>query len=163
MTSKSKHLLTGITILLLMSVFRLPAQPYSQIRDVDILADKQIVLHLDYPRQYDTVKIIGMNQISPKHTKVSYLQHGIYCEAIVNSDRKDMLLVATGVAIPEEEVPGPVMAAFKKSEYGDWKITNTLAMRTPYGSWFYAIDTEYGDTFLRVFYNELGAPINAPY
>jgi hypothetical protein len=160
MSLKINTILLGILIL---SFFRLPAQPFSQIRDVDILADQRIVLHLDYPRQYDTLKIIRMKQISPKHTRISYIQHGIYCEAIINSDRKDMLLVASGVAIPEEEVPGPVLAAFEKSDYGDWKITGILAMRTPYESWFYAIDAEYGDTFLRLFYNELGAPVNAPY
>ena len=109
---------------------QLQGQAFTEIRDADILSEKHLVLKTQYPLRYDTVEILGPKPVSDRLTKVSYLDEGVYCEVILNSDRKDMLLVAMGVYVPGAEVPGPVMDAFKRSDHGDWDVTATLAMRT---------------------------------
>lgn len=157
-----RFILTFMTLWLATAI-QITGQPYSEIRDVKILEKQHIVLEREYPRGFDTLEILGHSRISYKYEKIIYREKGVYCEAILNTGYDDMMLVASGVAVPEKEMPGPVMDAFRKSEYGSWKIVNTLAMRTPYDPWFFAIDVQRGDTFLRIFYNKLGTIKKSPY
>ncbi len=156
-----------MTLMIIAALFtittHLDGQAFTEIKDVDILSKQHLVLETQFPLRFDTVEILGTTPLRGRLTKVSYLDEGAYCEVILNSDRKDMLLVAMGVYIPGTEVPGPVLDAFRKSEYGNRDVTASLAMRTPYGPWFYAVDVNRGDTVLRLFYDELGHPKKAPY
>ena len=139
------------------------AQPFSTVKDVDILEDELLVLDLDFPHRFDTVAILGAFPLGEKHTRIIYNDQGIYCEAIVNKDRKDLLLVATAVEVPRSEVPDIVMDVVSDGEHGSWAIDRTLAMRTPYGPWFYAIDVKKDGKETRLFYDERGGYVDPPY
>ncbi len=89
---------------------------------------------------FDTLVVKEVKELNDKHSKVIYEDEGIYCEVIVNSHRKDMLLIATAIEKPQDQIPEIVMEAFKQSEFSSWQIEKTLAMKTPYDSWFYAFD-----------------------
>lgn len=152
-----------LTILMMFLAAGTIGQPFSVVKDIDILEDKYLVLEMDYPHMIDTLSIIEIYQVDEKHARILYSKDGIYCEAIVNRDRKDMILVATAVAIPGDQVPDIVMDVFREGDYGSWNIDNTLAMRTPYGPWFYAIDVSKDDTYLRLFYDDTGNYKKSPY
>lgn len=139
------------------------AQPFSEIVDIDLLSNEEVVLVREHPHMLDTLRIIDIYDIDGKHSKIAFYEEGIYCEAIVNSERKDLMLVATGVGIPQDEVPEIVMDVVKEGDFGSWEIYNTMVMRTPYSPWFYAIDVRQDSVHLRLFYNSKGVMKNAPY
>jgi hypothetical protein len=154
---------TLIPVIFALLTAGMSGQPFSTVKDVDILEDELLVLDLDYPHRFDTVAILGAFPLGEKHTRIIYNDQGIYCEAIVNKDRKDLLLVATAVEIPRSEVPDIVMHVVRDGDYGSWNIDRTLAIRTPYGPWFYAIDVTNNSDEERLFYDERGGYVDPPY
>lgn len=157
-----KIILLTIPMYFLTGIF-VKGQPFSEIVDVDILANKEVVLVREHPHKLDTLRIVEIFDIDDKHSKIVFYEDNIYCEAIVNSERKNLMLVATGVGIPQEEVPDIVMDVVEEGNFGSWEIYNTLVMRTPYSPWFYAIDVKQDSVHLRLFYNSKGSVKEAPY
>ncbi|MDA3943209.1 MAG: hypothetical protein PF694_06675 [Bacteroidetes bacterium] len=158
-----KIFLISLSFFLLTTHNQIDAQSFTEIKDVDILADSRIVLEKVNPSVFDTLVVKDVMELNDKHSKVIYEDEGIYCEVIVNSHRKDMLLIATAIEKPQDQIPEIVMEAFKQSEFSSWQIEKTLAMKTPYDSWFYAFDISKNNKNERLFYDELGAYKSPPY
>ncbi len=116
------------------------AQEGSVLKDVDILENQKTVLKEDYPHVFAEVDIKDVQKISDKHSKVFYKKGEDQYEAVVNSGRKDLLLVATSKVMNESEMPNVVMDAFKSSKYKRWNVDKTYEVTTPYSSLFYRID-----------------------
>ncbi len=146
----------SLVFIFMLSVSQLFAQPYSSIEDVDILEQQKDVLRQKYEHEFDELDILGGNRIDEIHTMIAYKKDGIYHEAVLNSERNEMMLVSTAAHIPVEDVPDVVMNAFKDSEYGNMEIVKTFQVDTPYGEDFIRIDVKEDDETERVYFNELG-------
>lgn len=140
------------------------AQEGAQIKDVDILEEQKKVIMEDYPFHFENVKITNVEQINSKHSKVYYIQDSINYEAVVNSNRKDMLLIATAREIPIAELPDIVKDVFKASENGSSSIIKAFIVTTPYSSGFYRIDFKGDEKELEsIYYDKLGQYQKPPY
>ncbi len=160
------HIYLAFLLLKGVSVF---AQSGSVLKDVDILENQEIVLKEDYPNVFAEVDIKKVQKINNKHTKVYYEKGNQHYEAVVNSGRKDLLLVATSKLITENELPNIVMDAFKSSKFKNWNIVKTFEVLTPYSSLFYRIDVtknkrKKDESKIRsLFYSHLGQYKKPPY
>lgn len=132
------------------------AQPYTSIEDIDILEQQKDVLRQKYEHEFDELDVLGGYRIDEIHTMIAYKKDGIYHEAVLNSERNEMMLVSTAAQVPVEDVPDVVMNAFKDSEYGNMEVVKTFRVNTPYGEDFIRIDVKEGDETERVYFNELG-------
>ena len=140
------------------------AQEGAPIKDVGILEEQKKVLVQDYPHHFEKVNITNVEQFSPKHSKVYYTKEGVNYEAVVNSDRKDLLLVATAREIPIAELPAIVKDALKASENGSSPIKKAFIVSTPYSSGFYRIDINQNAKETKsVYYDKLGQYQKPPY
>lgn len=138
------------------------AQHSSQIKDVDELKKEDKVLVESYPNVFKGAEISKVEKLNSTHSKVHYLVDGNIFEAIVNADRKDLLLVATCELIKNDDLPQLVKNVFTKEVKG--KIEKSFAVTTPYSSQIYRIDYVKKDGELKsVFYDKLGAVQKAPY
>jgi len=145
------------------------AQEYSVIKDVDVLEKEKTVLKEDYPHVFIEVEIRDVQKINDRQSKVFYQKGNQQYEAVVNSGREDLLLVATSRVINEKEMPNIVMDAFKNSKYNSWNIERTFEVTTPYTSVFYRIDVSKENIadekkkFESLFYTHLGQYEKPPY
>ncbi len=138
------------------------AQGHTQIKDVDELKTEDKVLVESYPHVFKGAKVNKVEKLNSKHSKVYYSVGGNEFEAIVNSDRKDLLLVATCKVIKNDELPQLVKDVFTKEVKG--KIEKSFSVTTPYSSEIYRIDYVKKDGELKsMFYDKLGAVQKAPY
>lgn len=138
------------------------AQQGTQIKDVDELKKEDKVLIESYPHVFKGVEINKVERLNSKHAKIYYSVEGNEFEAIVNADRKDLLLVATCRVIKNDELPDIVKDVFTKDVKG--KIEKAYEVTTPYTAEIYRIDYVKKDGELKsIFYNELGAVQKAPY
>ncbi len=167
--TKSKFRQIMVCSILLLYGLSTFAQEYSAIEDVDILEEQKTVLMRDYPHIFTGVEIKDVRKINSKHSKVFYENGNQQYEAVVNSDRKDMLLVATCRVISEKEMPEVVMDAFKNSKYENWDIIETFEVTTPDSGLFYRIDVSKNNTMNEkeeiksIFYTHLGQYRKPPY
>ncbi len=145
------------------------AQEHSVIRDVDVLENQKTVLKKDYPHVFTGVEIKDVQKINSSQSKVFYEKDNQQYEAVVNSDRKDLLIVATSRVINEKEMPNVVMDAFKSSEDKNRNIEKTFEVTTPYSSLFYRIDVSEKNkaqekkNIKSLFYTHLGQYKKPPY
>jgi len=145
------------------------AQEYSVIKYVDVLEKQKIVLKKEYPHVFAEVEIKDVQKINSKQSKVFYEKGNQQYEVVVNSGRKDLLLVATSRVINEKEMPNIVMDAFKSSKYKNWNIEKTFEVTTPYSSLLYRIDVSKKTTgkeknkIKSLFYSHLGQYKKPPY
>lgn len=157
----SKFSLMIISLLLNLNVV---AQEGVQIKDVDILEEQKKVIMEDYPLHLEKVNITNVEQINSKHSKVYYIKDSINYEAVVNSNRKDMLLIATAREIPISELPEIVKDVFKASENGSSLINKAFIVTTPYSSGFYRIDFNRNEKEMEsIYYDKWGQYQKPPY
>ncbi|MFW5886804.1 MAG: hypothetical protein ACOCUL_03520 [Bacteroidota bacterium] len=154
--------LLSISIFILV-ITHIIGQEYTVIKDVEEIEKHKYVLEREYPLSFDSLKIHAVYKIDDKHSKITYSEKGVYSEVTVNSAKKDLLIIAKAVEIPNENVPKVVMDGLKESKYGDWEIDKTFKVRKPFTGWFYGIDVSKNDEYLRVYYDELGQYQQAPY
>jgi len=152
-----------LNILILLTSYHIVGQAFTNIKHVDIIADQKIVIEKENPYLFDTLRILDVIMIDDKHSIITFKDEGIYHEAIVNDKRKDMLLVAIAVELSKEQVPEIIENVIKDDKYKNWNKDKILMMRTPYESWFYAIDMSDGDEHQRLFFDKLGAYKIPPY
>lgn len=154
---------TLLTIIVAMSSLTF-AQKGAEISDVDILAEQKGVVIEHYPGVFKSEEINKIEKINDKQSKIYYQRGGANFEAVVNSDRKDLLLVATCEEIPQSTVPDIVRVHFKKSKLGVNKILKSFIVKTPTSSDFYRLDIINKDKQVAsVFYDHLGMEMIAPY
>jgi len=145
-----------IIVLITLIAAPLFAQKHTAIEDVDLINAHKSALIKEYPHLIDKIKIERVDQINEHHSKIVYYDDGVYHEAIVNSDRKDLLLIATFREIQKSTLPKIVFDAWKQSEFGDWKTEKMYKVTTPYDGWFYSIDVVKDNKTKRLFYSDLG-------
>ena len=75
-------------ILILLTSYHIMGQAFTDIKDVDIIADQKIVVEKENPYLFDTLLILDVIKIDDKHSKITYMDEGIYHEAIVNDQKK---------------------------------------------------------------------------
>lgn len=140
------------------------AQKGAEISDVDILAQQKNVVIEHYPGVFKSEEINKVEKINDKQSKIYYQRGGANFEAVVNSDRKDLLLVATCEEIPQSKVPDVVRVHYKESKLGENKILKAFIVKTPTSSDFYRLDIMNNDKQVgSVFYDNLGMEMIAPY
>lgn len=167
MKFKFKHLI--MSSMLFFNGLNAFAQEGSVIKDVDVLEKQKTVLMEDYPHVFTEVEIKDVQIINDRQSKVFYEKGNQQYEAVVNSGRKDLLLVATSRVMNEKEMPNIVMDAFKSSKYKSWNIEKTFEVTTPYSSLFYRIDVSKKTTgkekkkIKSLFYTHLGQYKKPPY
>ncbi|MFW5645473.1 MAG: hypothetical protein ACOCZL_06130 [Bacteroidota bacterium] len=152
-----------LIFVLFFSVPRIYAQGYTSIEDVDILEQQREVLKQNYEHEIDELEVLGGYRIDEIHTMIAYKKDGIYHEAVLNSERKEMMLVSIAAEIPVEDLPDVVMNAFRDSEYADKEILKSFRVYTPYGEDFIRIDVEDKDETKKIYFNELGVIQKDPY
>lgn len=139
------------------------AQDYAPIEDTDLIDKHKGVLKTALPHSFDNLKIGGVYRINKKFSSIVYFENDVYNEAIVNSARKDMLLIITLTEITESNAPKIVVDNHKISEFGDWKILRILSVRSPQGETYYAVDIKSDNENKRLFYDDFGKSKIAPY
>ena len=163
LVNKLRKQLLFLAAILLLPSYSMLAQPYSTIEDEDILKNMREVLRTRYPLQWEDLQIGDSYQIDLNHSMLTYEKDGVYHEAIINSKRKEFLLIAIAVQVPEENVPHVVMQAFENGEHGDREVVKTFWVKTPYEEDYYALDVVKNDTTERLFFNPLGVTMVSPY
>ncbi|MFW5820898.1 MAG: hypothetical protein ACOCWA_06390 [Bacteroidota bacterium] len=148
-----------IAVVFIFTAPKLFAQPYTytSIEDVDILEQQKDVLRQKYKHTFEELEILGGYRLDEIHTMIAYKKDGVYHEAILNSERKEMMLVSTAAEIPVSDVPKPVMSAFENSGYSDKEINKAFRVNTPFGEDFIRLDIKKDETVDRLYYTELGA------
>ncbi len=154
-----------ISSILLLTLFVNPlfAQPYSLIEDTDVLAMQEEVLKSEYPHVFEELEILDSYMINEHHSKITYKMDGIYHEAVMNHERKDLLLVAIAAELTKEQVPEVILNALRNSKYGNRELVQSFKVSTPFMEYFYAFDVAEKDTTRRVYLNELGVIQSKPY
>ena len=163
------------TFCVLLTVYLFPvssiAQSGASVEDTDMLKQRKIVLMEDYPHIFKAAQIINVSELDQKHSVVSYTIAGNYYETVVNSDRKDLLLVATCKQIHLANIPDIVKDSFNRSESGSKDIVKAFEVTTPTSSVFYRLDAVVSETIKNdthpktgsFFFDELGHYMNPPY
>ncbi len=143
------------------------AQKDSHIKDVDELAEQKRIMFQNYPGLFMEKEINNVEKLDSKHSKIFYTINNVNFEAVVNSNMKDLLLVATCQEIQEEKLPAIVIDAFHESKYGSSKIEKSFIVTTPYSSNFYRIDVNQKKkkekNMKSLFYDHLGKYRKPPY
>ncbi len=152
-----------LLFLLTVSMGQLFAQPYETIKDIDILEQQEEVLRQKYGHEFNDLEILGGDRINERYTLVGYKKNEIYHEAVMDSERKEMMLVSIAAEVPVDDMPVVVMNAFEDGQYGDLEVVKTFNVSTPYGENFFAIDVKKDETIERIYYNELGVRQKALY
>lgn len=161
--NRINHLLI-ITILAFSSLTNSTiAQDIAIVKDVDLLKEQTDVLIRQYPHLFEETKIIGIKEIDPSHSIIQYTKGNEYYETIVNSGRKDMLLIATCRAIDESKAPEIIEMALQKDGFSLNQVQNYFIVNTPYKSNFYRVDINETEAKKSVYYDKLGQYTDAPY
>ena len=87
----------------------------------------------------------------------------MYNEAVVNSGRKDMLLVAIFQEILPADLPSVVSDAFKEDGRDGQEIMKSFKVTTPSGGWFYCLEVTEDGRKKRIYLDELGRYHDSPY
>lgn len=166
--SMSAKTILNFLLIFLLTHYTVFAQDGSVTQDVDILEKQKTVLMEDYPGAFAEVEIKDIQKINSRHSKVFYEKGNQQYEAVVNSDRQDMLLVATSKVMSENEMPKIVMDAFKSSKYRNWNLEKTYEVTTPYSGLFYRVDVSKKKMNKKkktksIFYSNLGQYKKSPY
>lgn len=161
----------NLFLVVLLLVLTICSSAFAQRRLVipdlpDLIKEKEVLVE-DYPELFREVIIDSVEHIDSKHSKVYYTKLDTRFETIVNSDRKDLLLVARCAAIPVDKLPEIVRDSFEKSDQGKHKIKDAFIVTTPYAGDFYRIDIDEpnGSAIERksLFYSNMGAYHSPPY
>ena len=143
------------------------AQQGAPDMDVSELAKEKEVVYENYPGVFKKEEINKIEKIDQKHSKIYYTRGKVHFEAIVNSDRQELLLVANCEQISPKRLPDIVQDAFNKSEFGKLKIQQAFVATNPYSSNFYRIDVYQKDTkgvyYKSLFYTDKGLYMEPPY
>lgn len=139
------------------------------IDDLDILEKQTTVMKEYYPQIFAEVEIKDVQKINSRQSKVLFEKDNQQYEAVVNSSREELLLVATSRVVNEKELPKIVMDAFNNSKYKSWNVEKTFEVKTPYSGQFYRIDVSQKNEKTQkkeiesLFYTDLGQFKNPPY
>jgi len=162
-----KKIKPGIILTSCLISMAMLAQPGAPIENTDELAKQKTVITEDYPGIFKEEEINKIEKIDPKHSKIYYTRDHVNFEAIVNSDRKELLLIATCEEIPVDKLPKIVRDNFMRGKDGNSKIEKAFIATTPYSSDFYRIDFykkgENGSALKSLFYTDKGEYMVPPY
>jgi hypothetical protein len=154
-------------ILLMLVSMKTFAQQGAPIKYVDQLEEEEKVLVHKYRNVFKEEEIKNVEKLDSEHSKISYTRNAINYEAVVNSNRKDLLVVATCQEIPVEKLPAIVKNGFQKSKYGSNNIEKAFSVSTPYSSNFYRIDVQLKEkkekSIKSLFYDDKGLFKEPPY
>ncbi len=128
--------------------------------------NKTFYLHA-YPHILEKAEITGIERLNEKHTKIYYTEGINNYETVVNSARKDLLLIATCMQIPLDKLPAIVRDVAKKTSNDKMKIINAFKVQTPYSSEFYRVDIQSSDSLVSqtkaLFFDQTGQYVEPPY
>ena len=156
-----------IFILLIFFSFGMVAQNYSPIKDVDVLEQQNKVLQKIYSDKFNQLKIKSVYNINDKHTAIGYIEGGSYSEVVVNSDKKDMLIVLSSYEIAKKDIPKLIHDVWEKDYSDNWELDKVLYAKTPYGDVYYVTVMKQKTkdnqiNWKRVFYNDKGQKQTPP-
>lgn len=154
-----------VTISFLIAVDLL-AQPGAPVKDVDFLEKQKKVMTEYYPHLFSELEINDVEKINSRQSKVFYTRNNKNYETIVNSNRKDLLIIASCEEIPVTQLPDIVQQGFHNSKLGNKKIEKAFIVTTPYSSNFYRIDVYPSDKkkhYKSIFFDKLGKYRKPPY
>ena len=142
----------------------LSSQRFTEVEDVNIINNHKSFLKQSYPNAFQSMNVLNVYSVGDDLSRVDYLYQGVEHQALLNSGKKEMLLVATYEQLPISETPGIILEAKKDSEYSKWTIERTYKVKEPSIGIYYALDlvSEDGE-FKRVHYSHLGHMRKAPY
>lgn len=144
------------------SIYSQP-QPYSRIEDTDVIEEQQDVLRQKYPHYFEKLVIDSVILLDSKHSKICYAKDDVYHEAVVNRQRKDLMLVTVASELPLDGVPEVITRAFNDSKYKNNKIEKAFYVTTPYQEDYYALDIDVNGLTDRVYFDHLGVLQPDPY
>lgn len=136
------------------------------VEDADYLEKQKTVLKNTHPHVFKVAEIHEVKKINDDHSRVKYTRDGVYHEAIINSGRKDMLLLETAQELKQDVIPQIVKDALKKySEYKDATIVKGFEVKRPQGDRLYRLDISTAankDQTQTVYFDHLGNPAKSP-
>ena len=160
-------ILTSVLLTSCLISIHVVAQQGAPDMDVSELKKEKEVVYENYPGLFKKEEINKIEKIDSKHSKIYYTRGKVHFEAVVNSDRKELLLVANCEQISPERLPDIVQGAFQRSEYGKLKIQQAFIATNPYSSDYYRIDVYRKDNkgvyYKSLFYTDKGLYMQAPY
>jgi hypothetical protein len=157
-------LVQNLKFQILVSFFFISMCAVAQKKDSVVLAEQKKVLFQNYPGVFVDEEINIIEKLDSKHSKIYYTRNNVNYETVINSNRKELLLIATCEEIPEEKLPAIVKDAFLESKYGSYKIVKSFVVSIPYASNFYRIDVNQKKKKIKsIFYTHLGTYKQPPY
>ena len=151
-------------IIVLFSIsLKMLAQQGAPIGDVATLSKQKKYFCETYQGVFKNEEINRIEKINAKHSKIYYTRNKVNFEAVVNSDRNEMLLVVNCQQIPIDKLPPIVKDAFHRSKYGKLKIEKAFIAANDMSADFYRIDVLVNSKSKSLFYTDLGAGMESPY
>jgi hypothetical protein len=135
-------------------------QEYSRIEDADELEEQSVILTREYPQIFERSEIKDVLLLDDNHSIVRYLKDKVYHETIINSGRKDMLLLETAQFIPKEELPDIIMKAYEDNTKGSPEIVKQFIVHRPDGEQLYRLDLAdpNSDDVVTLYFDKMGHP-----
>ena len=155
--------LATYTIVLISTALTLNAQPYSTIEDVDVLKKHEEVLKQYYPQLHGDIQIQEVYKIDDKHSLVKFEGDKEEYQVVLNSARKDMLLVSKYHRISKEETPDIVIDRLNEEEYASWTLEACYEVQEPHSEQYYALEISNEEKTKKLHFNHLGQYRESPY
>jgi hypothetical protein len=151
-------------LILLIALFTCTAHAQEPIEDPDLLNKEMTVLKKAHPHLFKHATIQKVIRIDDNHSVIQYLKDSVYHETIVNSGRKDMLLLETGKLIAQEELPDIVHDAYQNNDAENRETTAFFKVERPNGEQLYRIDVKENEErqVVSLYYDVYGHPAASP-
>lgn len=143
--------MTLFTICITLSLI---SQEYSYLQDVDYIQEHEVFLKREFPHAFDGMKVEGIKKVDDKHTMIAFTMNNEYYEVVVNSERKEMLLVVKYHKISQSDAPQVVLDAAKSKYKGE--ITQCFEVQEPSSEEYFAVVLKKDGKKKRVYFNHLG-------
>ncbi len=142
-------------------------QVLTPTEDVALFEKNKTFYLQTYPHILEKAEVTGIERLDEKHTKIYYTDGITNYETVVNSAKKDLLLIATCMEIPLDKLPAIVRDVAQKTSNDKMKIVNAFKVQTPYSSEFYRVDIQSPDSLVSqnetLFFDHMGQYVEPPY
>lgn len=132
------------------------AQDFAPIEDVDVLKEHELVLKKEYPKTHDAISIENVQKINDTQSRIIYKSDGELMEAVVNSAREELLIVALFQKLDKKEVPKIILDQSRDKKFSKCETLVFFEVREPSSGKFYAIECIKKDGYQRHYFDELG-------
>lgn len=117
----------------------------------------------DFSPSFTDIELHNIIRIDSKHSKIYYTKRNTNFEAVINSNEKTPLLIASFKEINIESLPIAIKNIFDSSRYGITEILKVFITSSLNEIDYFRIDIFYKNKSKSLYYNKLGRYHKPPY